>query len=106
MKNYYRIILIKQINNTIQYIFIMDSKNKSPKKNQPIKVCKTKLKKKIKIVKKNKSLENKKSNDPTIDYINSMDEKEKLAYEIAKDHLESSFSISRCIGFKRYITSN
>ena len=32
-------------------------------------------------------------------YLESLNEKEKLAYEIAKDHLGSSYSLEKSIGF-------
>lgn len=35
-------------------------------------------------------------------FIASMDDKELLAYQIAKDHLESSFDIEKCIGFHSF----
>lgn len=38
-------------------------------------------------------------------YIDSMDDKEKQAYLIAKKHLESSFSLKRSIGFTQYVSS-
>ena len=39
-------------------------------------------------------------------YIDSFNDIEKLAYEIAKDHLESSFDIVETIGFKEWIKKN
>ena len=36
------------------------------------------------------------------DFKEGFDEKTRLAYEIAKDHLETSFSLERCIAFKKY----
>jgi hypothetical protein len=35
-------------------------------------------------------------------YISSMDDKLKIAFEIAKNHLESSFDIEKSIGFKEF----
>ncbi len=35
-------------------------------------------------------------------YINQLNEKEKKALSIAKEHLETSFSISKSIGFITY----
>lgn len=35
-------------------------------------------------------------------FIASMDEKELVAYQIAKEHLESSFDIEKCIGFQSF----
>ena len=43
-------------------------------------------------------------------YISQLNNSEKLAYEIAKEHLETSFDMSRSIGFlefkKKYISNN
>ena len=43
-------------------------------------------------------------------YIAQLNENEKIAYEIAKEHLETSFDMSRSIGFlefkKNYISNN
>ena len=43
-------------------------------------------------------------------YISQLNNSEKLAYEIAKEHLETSFDMSRSIGFlefkKNYISNN
>jgi len=39
-------------------------------------------------------------------YLKQMDEKEREAYEIAKKHLGSSFSLKKSIGFKKFIQSN
>lgn len=35
-------------------------------------------------------------------YINSLDERNKQAYEIAKDHLGTSFDLEKSIGFLKY----
>jgi hypothetical protein len=35
-------------------------------------------------------------------YIDTFDERERVAYEIAKHHLESSFDIVRSIGFQEF----
>lgn len=37
------------------------------------------------------------------EYISQMDEKDRIAYEIAKDHLETSFDIEKSIGFQDYL---
>lgn len=39
------------------------------------------------------------------EYLDSMDEREKIAFEIAKDHLQSSFDIVRSIGFQDFFKS-
>jgi hypothetical protein len=39
-------------------------------------------------------------------YVKSMDEREKKAYEIAMNHLKSSFNIRRSNGFKEYKDRN
>lgn len=36
-------------------------------------------------------------------YVDGMDDKERLAFEIAKDHLGSSFDLSKSIGFKKFV---
>lgn len=36
------------------------------------------------------------------DYINNMDYKTMLALLIAKEHLETSFDIEKCIGYNKY----
>ena len=36
-------------------------------------------------------------------YIDAMDEKERIAFEIAHDHLGSSFDLSKSIGFKKFV---
>lgn len=49
--------------------------------------------------------ENKENNEEKIlqDYIDQLGEKEKIAYEIAKDHLGTSFSLKKSIGYKKWI---
>jgi len=37
-------------------------------------------------------------------YINSLSEKERLAYEIAKDHLGSSFELEKSVGFLKWLS--
>jgi hypothetical protein len=37
------------------------------------------------------------------EYLAQLSEKEKLAYEIAKSHLKSSFSLERSIGFMEWL---
>ncbi len=39
-------------------------------------------------------------------YIDSLDEKEKIAYNIAINHLESSFNIEKSIGFIKWLEKN
>ncbi len=39
------------------------------------------------------------------EYIDKMDDKTRQTYEIAKEHLESSFDITKSIGFKQYLKS-
>jgi hypothetical protein len=39
------------------------------------------------------------------EYLNSLNEKEKLALEIASNHLETSFSIEKSIGFLQWKNS-
>lgn len=54
-----------------------------------------------------KSNNNKNDNDSLIEkYMKHMSDKEKLAFEIAKDHLGSSFDIEKCIGFKKFVNKN
>lgn len=40
--------------------------------------------------------------DEINEYINQMDELERKSYFIAKDHLESSFSLEKSIGFIKW----
>ncbi len=37
-----------------------------------------------------------------IEYLNTLDEQNKKGYEIAFDHLGTSFNITRCNGFKKW----
>jgi hypothetical protein len=37
------------------------------------------------------------------EYLGQLSEKEKMAYEIAKSHLKSSFSLERSIGFIEWL---
>ena len=39
-------------------------------------------------------------------YIAQLDDKERIAYDIAKDHLGSSFSIVKSIGFQKWKQKN
>ena len=39
-------------------------------------------------------------------YLQTFDDKTKKAYEIAKDHLGSSFDIERCVDFKNWFDKN
>ena len=36
------------------------------------------------------------------EYIKSMDDKERMAYEIAKEHLESSFDLVKSLGYIKF----
>lgn len=45
------------------------------------------------------------SSSQTEAFIQQLDEKQLLALNIAKDHLGSSFDITKCNGFKDYISS-
>lgn len=38
-------------------------------------------------------------------YLNSLNEKERQALEIAKNHLETSFDIEKCIGYQKFVQS-
>jgi hypothetical protein len=74
-----------------------------------IKKTKIKVKKKIKKKVKKQKEEDKKEitiDDLKINYINSMDEKEKIAYKIAKEHLGSSFNLEKSIGFQKWLKKN
>ena len=63
---------------------------------------KTKIKiKKKKISEKKVTMEDLKNN-----YIDSMDEKEKIAFKIAKEHLGSSFNLEKSIGFQKWLKKN
>ena len=39
------------------------------------------------------------------EYIDNMDDKTRKTYEIAKEHLETSFDITKSLGFKQYLKS-
>ena len=71
------------------------------------KIGKIKIVKKVKKIKKVKSLEHtdttKSMNDLLKEYIDSLDNKSRQAYKIAKEHLETSFDLSKSIGFRQYI---
>lgn len=72
---------------------------------------KKKLKVKIKIKKKVKKKIKIKKNVITIDmlkrkYLSSLDEKEKIAYNIATEHLGSSFNLEKSIGFQKWLKKN
>ena len=72
-------------------------------------IKKTKIKVRKKVKKKIKKEEDKKEitiDDLKKNYINSMDEKEKIAYKIAKEHLGSSFNIEKSIGFQKWLKKN
>ena len=55
---------------------------------------------------KTKANNNMEDNDKTTElmkkYIESMNDKERVAYEIAKDHLQSSFDLVKSIGYKKF----
>lgn len=40
------------------------------------------------------------------DYILTLNEREKLVMEIAKEHLQSSFCIERSVGFIKWLSAN
>ena len=70
-------------------------------------------KKKIVIKKKKKKAIIKKKNEKLNDiealkkrYIESMDEKEQIAYKIAKEHLDTSFNLEKSIGFQKWLKKN
>jgi hypothetical protein len=72
---------------------------------------KKKLKVKIKIKKKVTKKIKIKKNVITIDmlkrkYLSSLDEKEKIAYNIAIEHLGSSFNLEKSIGFQKWLKKN
>ena len=67
--------------------------------------------KKKRIVKKKKADESKVKSEPkpklTTEelkktYLQNLDEKERVAMEIAKDHLKTSFDLEKCIDFKNW----
>ena len=39
-------------------------------------------------------------------YLNQLTDIQKIAYSIAKEHLESSFDLEKSIGFKQWMESN
>lgn len=45
----------------------------------------------------------KKYNEKIKEYILNMNDKEKKAFEIAKEHLGSSFDIEKAIGFQKFL---
>lgn len=47
-------------------------------------------------------MNNNSKNEIINEYIESMNEKEKQALEIAQSHLGSSFDIEKCIGFLKF----
>jgi len=53
--------------------------------------------------KKNK-LTKKKMDKLIEEYVSTFDEKDREAYEIAKEHLQSSFSLVKSIGFNKFLT--
>lgn len=71
-------------------------------------IKKTKIKVRKKVKKKIKKEEEKEItiDDHKTNYINSMDEKEKIAYKIAKEHLGSSFNLEKSIGFQKWLKKN
>jgi hypothetical protein len=48
-------------------------------------------------------MENEKEDNFIEEYISQLTEVEKIAYEIAKEHLGSSFNIKRSNGFKEWL---
>ena len=74
--------------------------------NVVIKTTKKKVKKKLKIVRKKKVKKEKTMEDLKKEYITSMDEKEQIAYKIAKEHLGSSFNLEKSIGFQKWLKKN
>lgn len=43
------------------------------------------------------------TNDMVKKYLNSLTKQEKIVYEIAKQHLESSFDIEKSIGYLKFV---
>jgi hypothetical protein len=39
----------------------------------------------------------------TEQYLKTLDEKERMAYEIAKDHLNSSFELEKSVGYLKWL---
>lgn len=59
--------------------------------------------KKKRVVKKNKPSEPKPTTEELKkEYLQNLDEKERVAMEIAKDHLKTSFDLEKCIDFKNW----
>lgn len=69
-------------------------------------VIKKNKKRKIRIKKKKISEKKVTMEDLKNNYIDSMDEKEKIAYKIAKEHLGSSFNLEKSIGFQKWLKKN
>ena len=69
-------------------------------------VIKKNKKRKIKIKKKKISEKKVTMEDLKNNYIDSMDEKEKIAFKIAKEHLGSSFNLEKSIGFQKWLKKN
>ena len=69
-------------------------------------VIKKNKKRKIRIKKKKVSEKKVTMEDLKNNYIDSMDEKEKIAYKIAKEHLGSSFNLEKSIGFQKWLKKN
>ena len=69
-------------------------------------VIKKNKKRKIRIKKKKISEKKDTMEDLKNNYIDSMDEKEKIAYKIAKEHLGSSFNLEKSIGFQKWLKKN
>ena len=40
------------------------------------------------------------------EYMKSLTEKELITFKIAKEHLESSFDLVKCIGFQKWLKKN
>jgi hypothetical protein len=49
------------------------------------------------------SINNSEEEDILKSYISQLSEKEKIAYEIAKNHLGTSFSLKKSIGYKEWL---
>jgi hypothetical protein len=65
------------------------------------------VRKRIKIKKSKKKIKKVKTMDEfKNEYINSMNEKEQIAYKIAKEHLGSSFNLEKSIGFQKWLKKN
>ena len=46
------------------------------------------------------------TNDMEKSFVDSFDDKTRIAYQIAMDHLETSFSLRKCIAFQSYKKKN